>query len=213
MRASEQRKRNRAKLKELMESAPDPEALAKAIREHATSRLMLPRCNGTTRSGEQCKRAPLAGMTVCAFHGGSAPHIKNLAKQRLLAMTEPAFAVLMEVMEGEADDDTRLKAALGVLDRAGYGPRSTITVDHRKEELASLTDEQIAARMQDLLTQMQANALPVIDINLEEQIAQQKALPLPFPDEPLRSPLEDPQPTSKGPSRVPGVVEDEPVDR
>jgi len=210
MRASAKRRNLKNKLKELMEQSADPEALEHVLRRHMTELALIPKCNGTTRKGLPCTRSPIPGGSVCIFHGGAAPLVKAAAKQRLLAMTEPAFAVLMEVMEEGAEDEVRLKAAIAVLDRAGYGPRSTVVVDHRKEELASLTDAEIAERMKVLLNQMQENALPVIDVNVEEAIAAQKALPLPFigVDSEQRAPLADPNPNRKSPSRTAGVISD-----
>jgi hypothetical protein len=41
------------------------------------------RCTAMSKqSGEQCKRRPSKGSTVCAMHGGKAPQVRNAAKQR-----------------------------------------------------------------------------------------------------------------------------------
>ena len=42
------------------------------------------RCTATSkRSGNQCKRAPINGGTVCAMHGGKAPQVEAKAAERL----------------------------------------------------------------------------------------------------------------------------------
>jgi hypothetical protein len=47
--------------------------------------LMDGRCTATSKgSGKRCKRSAIAGGTVCAMHGGSAPQVRGAAEQRLL---------------------------------------------------------------------------------------------------------------------------------
>lgn len=42
------------------------------------------RCSARSkRSGEGCKRAPIAGGTVCTMHGGAAPQVRAAAQRRL----------------------------------------------------------------------------------------------------------------------------------
>lgn len=105
------------------------------------------------RSGEQCKRRPVPGATVCAMHGGKAPQVQRAAARRLAlgeAMgelhrlgvpidVEPADAMLDMVREAagnvaflrarvqELDQLTReskeLEAALAVLGGGGKDSR------------------------------------------------------------------------------------------
>ena len=43
-----------------------------------------PRCTATAKgTGEQCKRRPIVGGTVCAKHGGASPQVKAAAKRRV----------------------------------------------------------------------------------------------------------------------------------
>ena len=52
----------------------------------------VPRCTATAKgSGQQCKRRPIPGGTVCVKHGGAAPQVQAAAEQRRLA-PEPARA-------------------------------------------------------------------------------------------------------------------------
>jgi hypothetical protein len=43
-----------------------------------------------------------------------------------------------------------IAAAIGVLDRFGYGPQSKITVEDEREDLSMLTDAQLLARIEQL---------------------------------------------------------------
>jgi len=42
------------------------------------------RCTARSRSGEQCRRAPVAGALVCSMHGGKAPQVKAAARTRVI---------------------------------------------------------------------------------------------------------------------------------
>ena len=75
----------------------------------------------SSRTGEPCKRYAIAGGTVCPFHGGNSPQVKDAAKRRLLAMVDPAMAVIERCLSSTAKDvpaHVALKAATEVLDRA-----------------------------------------------------------------------------------------------
>lgn len=55
------------------------------------------RCTASTSAGRPCRRPPIAGGTVCATHGGSAPQVKAAAARRLqLAAAARELAVLGE---------------------------------------------------------------------------------------------------------------------
>lgn len=92
------------------------------------------RCTATVRStGERCKRAAIKGGFVCPSHGGAAPQVQKSARERLLELADPAIAALSKIVQDEHNDDsTRLRAALGILDRTGYGPGQTVTVQTSK---------------------------------------------------------------------------------
>lgn len=80
----------------------------------------MPICTASSsRTGKPCKRAAIPGGTVCPTHGGSAPQVKAAAKLRLLAMVDPALAVLARlVKQGNlVQDAVALKAATEILDR------------------------------------------------------------------------------------------------
>lgn len=103
-------------------------------------------CTATNRKGERCGKPPIRGANVCATHGGGIPLVRQAARMRLLAMAEPAFKVLMELLESD-DEMVALKAANSILDRAGHGPKATLalTTDN-EEDLSALSEEQLVAR-------------------------------------------------------------------
>mgnify|MGYP000953443362 CR=1 FL=1 len=85
-------------------------------------------CNAKSKqTGDRCKRPRVPGAMVCRYHGGAAPRTIAKAKERLLAAADPAAAYLAETVKNKrASDADRLKAALGILDRAGYAPKQAI---------------------------------------------------------------------------------------
>lgn len=66
-------------------------------------------------------------------------------KRTLGDLVERAFDTLDEAMIS-AEHATAIKAALGVLDRAGFGPKSTIDVNQTTVDLTQLTRAELAAR-------------------------------------------------------------------
>jgi len=98
------------------------------------------------QTGEQCRRAPIAGGTVCVVHGGSAPAAKMAAQRRLIGMIDPAMTALLRAIEESNEWPTIVRAALGVLDRAGFGPTASLRVDETASDLASLSSTQLKER-------------------------------------------------------------------
>ncbi|WP_426241856.1 hypothetical protein [Nocardioides sp. LHG3406-4] len=88
------------------------------------------RCSATAhRTGERCKAPAIKGSQVCRVHGGAAPQVKRSAKERLLELLDPALASLHKVLtDPDADDSTKVRAALGILDRTGHGPGQKIDI-------------------------------------------------------------------------------------
>lgn len=64
---------------------------------------------------------------------------------RLADMVEKAFASLEEALE-EADHGNMIKAAQIILDRAGFGPKSTVDVNTTNVDLSALSREELANR-------------------------------------------------------------------
>lgn len=84
-------------------------------------------CSAKNRAGNPCQRPRVPGATVCRFHGGSAPQVRNKAKQRLLEAADPAAAYLAALVANKkAPESDRRQAAVAILDRAGHSPKQTI---------------------------------------------------------------------------------------
>lgn len=92
------------------------------------------RCTATVRStGNRCKRAAIKGGFVCTSHGGASPQVRKKARERLIELVDPALGALHKVLsDKDADDAVKVRAALGILDRTGYGPGATIKVEGSK---------------------------------------------------------------------------------
>jgi len=64
----------------------------------------------------------MTGGTVCRMHGGSAPQVRNAARLRLLAASDPAAAELVKQIKLKGSKPwhvaNRRAAALAILDRA-----------------------------------------------------------------------------------------------
>lgn len=92
-------------------------------------------------------------------------------KQRLFQIVERAFQTLEEAME-KADYSTSVKAALGVLDRTGFGPKSSMDVTTTNIDLSNLTKEELAARAQKVAELIRAaqSKSNVIDVVPTESI-------------------------------------------
>ena len=106
-----------------------------------------PRCTAHSRtSGQRCKQPPIAGGTVCVYHGGKAPQVRRKAALRMVELVDPAIATVARIMTDQnAKEADRLRAAENVLDRAGVSRKAEVTsVDAAKdllvERLMSIRD-------------------------------------------------------------------------
>lgn len=66
-------------------------------------------------------------------------------KRTLYSMVEDAFNTLQDAMRN-ADYTNAVKAAVAVLDRAGFGAKSTLDVNANVVDLSELSKEQLAER-------------------------------------------------------------------
>lgn len=104
---------------------------------------MAQQCSARSKtSGNQCRKDAVAGATVCRIHGGAAPQVVAAARIRLMEAADPAAALLVRQMAGklvnakgkllppeqQPDDNTRQKAALAILDRAGLKPTDRLEI-------------------------------------------------------------------------------------
>lgn len=98
------------------------------------------RCRTIKKNGEQCKAAPIKGGFTCRQHGGSLPNVKRAAAARLLELVDPSLAALHKVLTNpDTDDPVKVRAAVAILDRTGFGPGSTVHVSATKWD--AMTDD------------------------------------------------------------------------
>ena len=98
------------------------------------------RCTAKSKTtGKQCKNLPITGGTVCVSHGGSIPAVKAAAQRKMIALIDPALATLYRALYECEEWPSKIRAALGILDRAGMGPGSTLTLDTDKTDLSQLS--------------------------------------------------------------------------
>ena len=81
----------------------------------------MAQCHATSKgSGAPCKRQAIAGAAVCRAHGGAAPQVKAAARSRLLALVDPALAMLARaVRDTGSPTAVGVRAATEILNRAG----------------------------------------------------------------------------------------------
>lgn len=97
-------------------------------------------------SGERCRQLAIPGGSVCVVHGGSAPAVKLAAQRRLIGMIDPAMTALLQAIRECDEWPTKVRAAIAVLDRAGFGPTQSLRVDEKTSDYATLTTEQLKDR-------------------------------------------------------------------
>lgn len=86
-------------------------------------------CTATRKTtGARCGNSPILGGTVCRYHGGGAPQVKARARERLLAMVDPALTELSRLLRKSKLDPVRMAAVKDVLDRAGFRPIEEVDV-------------------------------------------------------------------------------------
>lgn len=66
-------------------------------------------------------------------------------QQRLKKLVGRAFFTLERNLYAD-DERVQVQAALGILDRAGYGPQSKVTIEEVGEDLSTLTTEELRER-------------------------------------------------------------------
>ena len=105
------------------------------------------RCTAKSKStGKQCRNLPIVGGTVCISHGGSIPAVKAAAQRRMIALIDPAMDTLYRALYECEEWSQKVRAALGILDRAGMGVGSTLTIDTEKSDLSQLSLAELQAR-------------------------------------------------------------------
>lgn len=92
---------------------------------------LVPQCSARSkRSQVQCRRYAIAGGTVCIMHGGSAPQVKQAARERLLALQNPAIDALGWLVGQREFPSATYAAARDILDRTEGKPAESVAVAH-----------------------------------------------------------------------------------
>lgn len=103
------------------------------------------RCSSYNKDGERCKKVKQPGIEVCEFHAGRVPISVRTARARLAGMVPRALQALEDAME-HGEWQVVVRAAQIILDRAGFGANSTVTVEEKERDLTQLTEEELEAR-------------------------------------------------------------------
>lgn len=77
-------------------------------------------------------------------------------RMRMQKLVPKAFRTLEQNLYSE-DDKVAVQAALGILDRCGYGPQSKVTVEDATTDLTQLTPEELRQRALDIARQIAEN--------------------------------------------------------
>jgi hypothetical protein len=87
-------------------------------------------CAAHKKNGDPCGKYPIAGGSVCRFHGGAAPQVRRKAEERIREAADPAAAKLVELMSSpEVPYNVQLQAARDLLDRAGISSAQPIQLE------------------------------------------------------------------------------------
>lgn len=88
------------------------------------------RCVAHRKNGDRCKRAAIAGGSVCRVHGGASPAVKAAARVRLeMAADRLAERLLGMATQDDVPSYVRLEAIRDALDRAGVSAKTAIEVE------------------------------------------------------------------------------------
>ena len=96
------------------------------------------RCTAHKKDGQRCKKAAILGGNVCGTHGGSAPQVRNKARQRIMEAADPAAARMVELM-ASLDERISFAASKDLMDRAGYKAPT---------EISFVSDEKLAEMLE-----------------------------------------------------------------
>ena len=120
-------------------------------------------CTGHRADGQRCQRAPIAGGTVCVMHGGATMAAQMAARRRLLSLVDPSLEALEEALQcGEWP--TVARVALGLLDRAGFGPTASLRIDDPQRDFRDLTRDQLRERAKQVLLKLTSDDATTVDV-------------------------------------------------
>lgn len=99
------------------------------------------RCSALSKQRQsQCKQPAIPGGTVCHYHGGGSPQVKQKARERLAALVDPSITKLGKLVRSESEA-VALGAVKDVLDRNGFKSVETLKIIQATDEQLALLDE------------------------------------------------------------------------
>jgi len=100
----------------------------------------------------QCELDAVEGDSFCVVHGANVERSAEEIRRNIVALQFKSVRVIEEVMlMGGNEDRVRLAAALSILDRTGFGPKSTVAVENQAEDVTLLSEEQLITRAEQIL--------------------------------------------------------------
>ena len=100
------------------------------------------RCKAkSTNTGRQCKNVAILGGTVCRFHGGSSPQVKQAARVRLEMAADRMAANLLGLAEFSPNEQVKLGATNSALDRAGLKAPAEVVLSQGNRAYEEIFDD------------------------------------------------------------------------
>lgn len=133
-------------------------------------------CAGQTRDGNPCTNYAMVGGTHCGVHSSYSAKVAN--KKRLMAMIEPAMMVAYEIMMDDLNEpEVRLRAAIAIMDRGGFGPSAKLIVDdqNKKRDLSSLSPSELFEHSRKLYDLAQQRVAMMAQGAIEARAVEQEA--------------------------------------
>ena len=92
---------------------------------------------------------------MCVLHGGATMGAQMAARRRLLSLVDPSLEALEQALQcGEWP--TVARVALGLLDRAGFGPTASLRIDDPDRDFKDMSREQLRDRAKQVLERLAA---------------------------------------------------------
>jgi len=86
-------------------------------------------CTATSKtSGKPCRYPAIPGGTVCRFHGGNAPQVRQSAMARLMELQHPAINRLEQLIGQDQFPSVSYAASRDVLDRTMGKPQESVSL-------------------------------------------------------------------------------------
>lgn len=134
-----------------LKARPDPIGRAHPVRR-APPREDRPRCTAHGRTTKKpCGRSPIPGGTVCRYHGGAAPQVRQAALARLEAYQDRAIDRLFGLIEQKEFPSTAMQGVKDVLDRTMGRAHERVEIGRpgefdrlSREELQRVIEQELA---------------------------------------------------------------------